>query len=253
LGFDFTIEYKSGSTNTVADALSHRDTEEGALLAILAPRFDFIDRLRHAQATEPALVAIHDEVRTGTRTAPWTVVDDMVTYGGHLYIPATSPLLQEIMEAVHEDGHEGVHRTLHRLRRDFHFPNMRHLVQEFVRSCPTCQRYKSEHPHPVGLLMPLPVPSVVWADIGLDIVEVLPRVNGKTFILSVVDQFSKYCLFLDNVMQHAIYALQEFHNLFQGDMTITTYFGHLKQLEDLRDVGHPISESSMVVTREHPA
>jgi hypothetical protein len=32
-------------------------------LAISAPRFDFIGRLRHAQATDPALVAIHDEVR----------------------------------------------------------------------------------------------------------------------------------------------------------------------------------------------
>jgi transposase InsO family protein len=97
------------------------------------------------------------------------------------------------MEAVHEDGHEGVHRTLHRLRHDFHFPNMRHLVQEFVRSCPTCQRYKSEHLHPAGLLMPLPVPSAVWADIGLNFVEALPRVNGEMIILSVVDRFSKYC------------------------------------------------------------
>jgi hypothetical protein len=42
------------------------------------------------------------------------------------------------MEAVHEDGEEGVHRTLHRLRHDFYFPNMCHLVPEFVRSCPTC-------------------------------------------------------------------------------------------------------------------
>jgi hypothetical protein len=196
LGFDFTVEYKSGSTNTVADTLSHRDTEEGALLAISAPRFDFIGRLRHAQATEPALVAIHDVVHAGTRTAPWTVVDDMVTYEGRLYIPPTSPLLQEIMETVHEDGHEGVHRTLHRLRHDFHFPNMHHLVQEFVQSCRTCQRYKSEHLHPAGLLMPLPVLSAVWADIGLDFVEALPRVNGKTVILSVVDRFSKYSHFI---------------------------------------------------------
>jgi hypothetical protein len=82
LGFDFTVEYKSGSTNTVVDALSRRDTEEGTLMAISAPRFDFINRLHHAQTTDPALVAIHDEVRTGTRIVPWTVVNDMVAYGG---------------------------------------------------------------------------------------------------------------------------------------------------------------------------
>jgi hypothetical protein len=55
-------------------------------------------------------------------------------------------------------------------------------------------------------------------------------------------------LFIDNAMQRAIYMLQEFHNLFQGDMTITAYFCHLNQLVYLlRDVGHPISETSMVV------
>jgi hypothetical protein len=49
-------------------------------------------------------------------------------------------------------------------------------------------------------------------------------------------------------MQCAVYALKEFHNLFQGDKTITAYFGRLKQLADLlHDVGHPISEPSMVV------
>ena len=180
----------------MADALSRWDTDEGEVLAILAPRFDFIVRLRHTQDLDPALVAIHDEVRVGTRAVPWAVVDGMVTNDGQLYIPLSSPLLQEIMAAVHVDGHEGIHRTLHRLHRDFHFPNMRHLVQDFVRACPTCQRYKSEHLHPAGLLMPLPIPTAVWADIGLDFVEALPRVNGKSVILSVIDRFSKYCHFI---------------------------------------------------------
>jgi hypothetical protein len=70
LGFNFSIEYRSGSTNTVADALSRRNTEEGTVLAISSLRFDFIGRLRHAQATDLALVAIHDEVCRGTRTTP---------------------------------------------------------------------------------------------------------------------------------------------------------------------------------------
>jgi len=72
---------------------------------------------------------------------------------------------------------------------------MRQLVQDLVRSCVTCQRYKSEHLHPAGLL-PLPVPQGVWMDIGLDIVEALPRVRGKSVIFTVVARFSKYCHFI---------------------------------------------------------
>jgi hypothetical protein len=46
LGFDFTVEYKAGAANVVADALSRHDTPEGGtVLALSAPRFDFIAHL----------------------------------------------------------------------------------------------------------------------------------------------------------------------------------------------------------------
>jgi hypothetical protein len=92
LGFDFTVEYKVGAANVVADALSRRDTpEEGTVLALSAPRFDLIVRLRQAQLTDLALAAIRDEVRAGSRGAPWAVVDGMVQYAGRLYIAPASP------------------------------------------------------------------------------------------------------------------------------------------------------------------
>ena len=79
LGFDFSVEYKPRTANAVADALSRHDPEdEGSILALSAPRFDFITRLRQAQLTDPALVAIQDEVHAGSHRAPWTVVDNMV-------------------------------------------------------------------------------------------------------------------------------------------------------------------------------
>ena len=39
-------------------------------------------------------------------------------------------------------------------------------------------------------------------------------------------------LFLDNSLQCAIYAQQEFHSLFQGDMSVSEYCGRLKRLAD---------------------
>jgi hypothetical protein len=195
LGFDFSVEYKAGRTNTVADALSRRDTDDALGMAVSTPHFDFVDRLRAAHDTDPTLRALR-EITEGRRGAPWSVIDLMVAFSGRLYILPASPLLQELLSAVHEDGHEGVQRTAHRIHRDFHSPNLRTAVQDFIRACVTCQRNKSEHLHPAGLLLPLPVPTTVWADVGMDFIEALPWVNGKSVILTVVDRFSKSCHFI---------------------------------------------------------
>lgn len=65
-------------------------------------------------------------------------------------------------------------------------------MREFVRSCLTCQRNMMENLHPAGLLQPLEVPTQVWTDIAMDFIDGLPRVHGKSVILTVVDRFSKY-------------------------------------------------------------
>jgi hypothetical protein len=54
--------------------------------------------------------------------------------------------------------------------------------------------------------------------------------------------------FRDNELHHAVYLEAEFRNLVQGNMDISKYTGHLKQLSDaLRDVGQPVSETSQVL------
>lgn len=97
---------------------------------------------------------------------------------------------------AHTSGHEGAQKTLHRLRSHFHVEQDRHLVKEFVRTCAICQQNKSESLHLAGLLQPLPVPSKVCADISMDFIEALPKVHGKSVILTVVDRFSKYAHFI---------------------------------------------------------
>jgi hypothetical protein len=53
-----------------------------------------------------------------------------------------------------------------------------------------------EQLHPTCLLQPLVVPTMVWADIAIDFVEGLPKIKGKSVILTVVDQFAKAAHFL---------------------------------------------------------
>jgi hypothetical protein len=87
-------------------------------------------------------------------------------------------------------------KTLHHLRSDFHIPGARAAVQEIVHAYTTCQRNKTEQLHPAGLLQPLNVPTMVWADIAMDFIEGLPHVHDKSVILTVIDRFSKSAHFL---------------------------------------------------------
>jgi hypothetical protein len=97
---------------------------------------------------------------------------------------------------MHDEGHEGIERTMHQLCVDFYLPGALSIVRDRVRACATCEWNKSEHLHPVGLLQPLDVPSVVWADIAMDFVEGFPCINGKSVILTVVNMFSKVAHFI---------------------------------------------------------
>lgn len=46
LGYDYTIKYKLGSTNVVADALSRLPTPKTICLSLTMPHFNFLDKLR---------------------------------------------------------------------------------------------------------------------------------------------------------------------------------------------------------------
>lgn len=104
--------------------------------------------------------------------------------------------MAEVLAAAHDSHHEGIQKSLHRLRRDFHLPRARVVLQDYIRACEVGQRNKTEQLHPAGLLQPLTVPSRIWEDISMDLIEGLPKVGGESVILTVVDRFSKYAHFI---------------------------------------------------------
>jgi hypothetical protein len=130
------------------------------------------------------------------------LADGLLLHGRRLFVPDHGDLRHQVLSLAHSDGHEGVQKTLHRLRADVFIPGDRALVQAWVRSCVTCQRNKTEILRPASLLQPLDVPSQVWADISMDFIEGLPKVGGKSIILTVVDRFSyvRFCRFFLETM-----------------------------------------------------
>jgi hypothetical protein len=137
-GFDFRVEYKPGKMNVVVDALSRRDTETSVeAVALSTPSFQLFEDLRAAYTADAMLTSLRQEVRDGLRNKQWVVVDDLVTRDGRIYVPASSPLVEELLATAHDTGHEGTQKTLHGLRVDFFVPGARTIVRDFVRGCAT--------------------------------------------------------------------------------------------------------------------
>jgi len=128
LGFDFSVEYKSGQTNIVADALSRRDADAVAVHAMSAPSFDLLTEFRTAAVADDTRRKLRVRFEAGELGDQWQVVHGLLTFQRRLFVPATFSLLPAILATAHNDKHEGVQRTLHRLCRDFHVANARAAV-----------------------------------------------------------------------------------------------------------------------------
>jgi hypothetical protein len=68
---------------------------------------------------------------------------------------------------------------------------------QFVVRCLTCQKVKTKHKHPGGLLQPLPIPQWKWEGITMDFVISLPKTTRqKNTIWVIIDKLTKSAHFI---------------------------------------------------------
>ena len=194
LGYDFLIEYRQGKENTVADALSR--VTSSTLCHLSVSQTSLMTELQQEISTSPYWEELMGAVQQGTLPVNWKFEHDLLWFKNRMYVLPNSPLRESIISSIHNRTHEGFQKTLHRVHTEFFWRHMKTQVRDYIRACPTCQRNKTEHMQPAGLLQPLPIPTGIWCDISMDFVEGLPKSHGKSVILVVVDRFSKYGHFI---------------------------------------------------------
>ncbi|KAL1550842.1 hypothetical protein AAHA92_18755 [Salvia divinorum] len=233
MGYKFRIEYKTGTSNRVADALSRRDMDpmpdrsakeeaDASLLTTVShPIPEIVEQLKTETRELEDLVEIHASITEGTAASNLSYVDGLIYWDRRIYVGRASALKCILLYEHHstpQAGHPGVDRTFRRLAASFYWKNMRKEVKEFVSACFDCQTTKYSTQKPAGLLQPLPIPNRVWEGVSMDFITSLPTSRGFTTIMVVVDRLSKYAhfaplpphfnalrvanLFIDTVVKH---------------------------------------------------
>ncbi|KAL0192406.1 hypothetical protein M9458_010702, partial [Cirrhinus mrigala] len=181
--FHFTINYRPGTQNIKADALSRIHEPDHTTLP---PE----TILPASVLVAPVIWDIMTEVTEAhTRDPPPTDCPDNRTY-----VPAElRPRVLSMVHSTPSSGHPGIEATIDLLLNRFWWPSLRSDTATFVTNCVVCSTTKASRQRPAGLLQPLPVPNRPWSHIAVDFITDLPTSQGYTTILSVIDRFSKGC------------------------------------------------------------
>uniref|UniRef100_A0A803JHM8 Gypsy retrotransposon integrase-like protein 1 n=1 Tax=Xenopus tropicalis TaxID=8364 RepID=A0A803JHM8_XENTR len=183
--FNFFLTFKPGSKNTKADALSRSFNSVSSDSSECTP---IIPRELIIATLESDLSFLLSPLQS---SAP------IETPSGKWFVP--EEFREQVLREVHDSkmaGHPGVAKTISLLSRHIWWPSFKQDARTFINSCPICQRSKSSHQQPQGLLNPLPIPMKPWSHISMDFIVELPPSQGKTVIWVVVDRFSKMAHFI---------------------------------------------------------
>ena len=192
--FTTDLRHVSGSANVVADTLSRPPS-----VSSLSRSEDF-DAQSLALAQSEAVAEMEDYVnnkRSGLRLewcslpGGWRLLCDTSQAPMPPRPVVPSSVVPRLLETLHGLSHPGGNAFLRDLQRRFVWTRMSAQVKSFSRSCLPCQRAKITR-HVRAPLAPLPMPDRRFSALHLDLVGPLPESEGFSYLLTVIDRFSRW-------------------------------------------------------------
>src|SRR5215469_5106913 len=184
--FTTDIRHISGSENVTADALSRIEVNTLEL-----PSLD-LKQLAIAQLSENIKPQSNSSL-----TIEWIRFPDL---GCSIHCDTSTgtprPLVppsmrKQVFQSIHNLNHPGIAASQHAIRSRFAWDGMLKDIKDYVTHCIPCQRSKV-HRHtkaPLGSFMP---PGARFERVHVDIVGPLPPSEGYTYLLTMIDRFTRW-------------------------------------------------------------
>ena len=213
--FDFTLQYRAGVENEVADFLSRHplrtssdtlhDDEENFVVRRIANDGISLESIRECTANDQVLKKIVQFVQTQwpkriteSELVPFSHLRHqlsmengcLVREDQRLVIPAS--LQRSLLHMAHM-GHPGIVRMKRKLRETYWWPRMNIDIERYVKHCQACQSSgKSMKPNIVPRV-DVPPPETAWTKLAIDIAgPYYTAPVGRRFIVSIIDYYSKF-------------------------------------------------------------
>ena len=137
MGYDYSIQYRSGKLNITVDALSQLlETMDGSLLLLSILSMTFLSESKTHLLHHLDFLKLRQEITLHPDQFPnYQIAQDSILYQGRIWLPAGSSFIPTLLIKYHSSpigGHMGLTKTLARINDDFFWPGMRKDVASFV-------------------------------------------------------------------------------------------------------------------------
>ncbi len=204
-GYKFSLEYKPGKENQLADALSRLPNIHNDATIDLDMRVDHVafstskvSQIQSETIRDPVLNELRETIIVGwpeqMKQTPidirpfWSirdqlsVLDGIIMKGHQVVIPRS--IQHDILQQLHA-CHMGMEKTKLRAKDTVFWPNMCTDIDNLVRHCSICQEHKPSQTHEP--LVQHEIPPGPWHTVGTDLF-----MQGPHQYLIVADYFSKF-------------------------------------------------------------